>query len=408
MKIHYLIMFKLILSLFGCSRAPAGSTTSQAMGPFTIETITRHGTSFNMNYGRVKTTSISYEVKYKNEPLQFGEKLEVNTGLPGIWRVFYLKDAPRPTLLLGSQSLYLVTEENDKVTIKPVLEQNSDFASVQWLDSEAGQPGIYREIYSSDDADKDTELSGGRYMAMSRAAVLDVLTLSIYPFNTNNEQVQGYAIDQRTVIAFSPDSTQLAMSGYKRDEVDYNKTYYAIVVYDYKAGTSYAVPYSIKELYIENPSEFSSELFNDFFEWVKTDTSSLKLQLKKLDKPPYRRGRLVYERWPGYEYILNPVDSSMKDILTEFIREKTGLTKEQMIQDTDQYSNMISFTYKGNDYILQHGQYGSDLLLRCAGNVSDMKENQIFVTDLSKSFNALLNEGKYQDLFLEFPEENQY
>jgi hypothetical protein len=94
MKIHYLIMFKLILSLFGCSRAPAGSTTSQAMGPFTIETITRHGTSFNMNYGRVKTTSISYEVKYKNEPLQFGEKLEVNTGLPGIWRVFYLKDAP--------------------------------------------------------------------------------------------------------------------------------------------------------------------------------------------------------------------------------------------------------------------------------------------------------------------------
>ena len=168
------------------------------------------------------------------------------------------------------------------------------------------------------------------------------------------------------------------------------------------------VPYTIKELYIANPSEFNAELFNDFFEWVKTDTGALKLQLKKLDKAPYRRGRLVFERWPGYMYVLNPVDSSMKDILTEFIREKTGLTKEQMVQVTSEYENKLSFTFKGNDYILQHGQYGSDLLLRCAGNVSDLKENQIFVTDLARSFNALLNEGKYQDLFLEFPEENQY
>ena len=405
MKIRYLIMFKLILSLFGCKKAPGDSSTSQAMGPFTIETITRHGSSFNMNYGRVKTTTISYEVKYKNEPLRMSDKLEVNTGLPGIWRVFYLKDAPRPTLLLGSQSLYLATEENNKVTVKPVLEQNYDFASVQWLDSEAGQPGIYREIYSSDEADKDTELSGGRYMVISRAAVLDVHTLSIYPFNPNNELTDGYYNDQHAAIAFSPDSTQFATSGSMQNATGYD---FAFIVYDFKSGSSYAVPYSTRELHIANAFELSSELFNDFFEWVKTDQGTLRLQKKKLDKPPFRKGRLVFERWPGYSYIMNPVDSTMKTILADYIMEKSGLTKEQMVQDTQEYSNKISFTFKGNDYILQHGEYGGDLRLRCDGNVSDLKENQIFVTEIAKGFNAILNEGKYQDLFLELPAENQY
>ena len=174
-------MLQFILGLFGCNKAPTNTIISSDVGPFTIETITQTGKAFNANYGMVNQTTISYAVKYKGEPLKMSDNLETNTGLPGIWRVFFLKDAPTPSLILGSQSLYLVTIENDKPVIKTLFEQGSDFASIQWLDSEEGQPGMYREVYSSDQADTEVELSGGRYMAISHAVILDTKTFQIYP-----------------------------------------------------------------------------------------------------------------------------------------------------------------------------------------------------------------------------------
>src|SRR6187549_751369 len=114
MKIYPFLMLQFILSLFGCSKAPSTTITSSELGPFTIETITKTGKTYNINYGRVGYSNVSYDVKFKGEPIAFEGGLEDNTGLPGIWRIFTLHNTPQPTLLLGSQSLYLVTLENDK------------------------------------------------------------------------------------------------------------------------------------------------------------------------------------------------------------------------------------------------------------------------------------------------------
>ncbi len=67
-------MFSTILSIFGCRNTPSVSVFSRALGPFTIETITKKGKTWNANYGRVNYTTISYDVKYKGEPLHFENK----------------------------------------------------------------------------------------------------------------------------------------------------------------------------------------------------------------------------------------------------------------------------------------------------------------------------------------------
>lgn len=41
-------MLKFLIGLLGCSKAPSVTTTTDAMGSFTIETKTKKGSSFNM------------------------------------------------------------------------------------------------------------------------------------------------------------------------------------------------------------------------------------------------------------------------------------------------------------------------------------------------------------------------
>lgn len=396
-----LLMFKLILTLFGCNKAPKVTTTSSALGPFTLEKIVTTGTTFNLNSGRAAYTNISYDLKYKGEPIRLGDKLEVNTGLPGIWRIFQLQDAPQPALVVGSQSLYLITEEQGKAVIKPLFEQNYDFASLQWLDSEDGQPGVFTEIYSSDELDTSMTLAGGRYLSICHAVVLDVKTLELYPYNTNNEPIDGYNMAPNYALAFSPDRTQVVFGGLKQRTDDYTKYDLALLCYDFQHGTPYAVPFDAGKMYLGDISKISYDWFLDYFEWAKNKDGGLKLQLKKLDRAPFRKGRLVCQRYHGYQYQIEPVQEAMMFELAKYVRDELHLTEAQMKHDKQEYSNKITFEYEGGSFTLQHGYYGTDLVLRQEDEGRNSDANKALMTRLGKGFNALLNEGKFQDLFVE-------
>lgn len=111
--------------------------------PFTILKTSTENKSFNMNHGRMLTITYSdYTVLFKGASIQFPANLEQNTGLSGVWKAYILKGAPKPTILASSQSLYLKTEENDSIIIRPLNEQNSEFASLQSMDENNGQPGL--------------------------------------------------------------------------------------------------------------------------------------------------------------------------------------------------------------------------------------------------------------------------
>jgi hypothetical protein len=396
MKIHHLLMLQFILGLFGCNKTPVHTIVSSEVGPFTIETITQTGKSYNINYGMVNQTTISYAVKYKGEPLTIADNLETNTGLPGIWRVFLLKDAPIPSLILGSQSLYLVTLESDKPIIKTLFEQGSDFASIQWLDDE-GQPGIYREIYSSDQADTEVELSGGRYMAITHAVVFDTKTFELFPFNTNNEEVGGYHVHQRSAAAFSPDSSQVVYCAYRQDEKDYMLNHYALVCYVFKTGNAYAVPFDRDSLNLKDDAKISVDWFEDYFEWAMQDSGSMQLQLKNLDKKPYRKGIIFYERYQGYKYILDPVSELMLTHLAMFIQNELQIPADSVQHINEEYNNRFIIAYQGKTITVKYGEYGSDLLVTQEGEGLTIAENKALISRIGKGFNALLTQGQYQE-----------
>jgi hypothetical protein len=397
MKIRYLIMFKMLLALFGCSKAPKTTTVSNEAGPFTIETITRKGKTWNMNYGRVNYTDISYDVKYKGKPLQFKDGLETNTGLPGIWRVFYLKDAASPTLLLGSQSLYLVQLQNDQPVVRPLHVQSSDFASIQWLDSEGGQPGIYREIYSSDEYDTDNIITRGRYLALSGTTVLDTRTFELYPFNRNQEWIDGYSIARKNIVAFSPDSMQVVLCGQKNDEVDYMKTHYAWVCFNFRDKTAYSVPFDSEALHMKSEERIDSEWFSDHFEWKKSEEGPFRLQPISGEKLVLQKGKLFFERHQGYQYELDPVQEPMIEHVFQFILKELHLDTTLVTRTTEKYNNKYIIPYQQTQLLLEYGKYGSDLLLKEDPPKLPYQENRTLISRLAKGFNVLLGEGKYRE-----------
>lgn len=397
-------MFQFILALFGCKKAPSTSTTSTMLGPFTIETITKTGKTWNANYGRVPYTNISYAVQYKGQPLQFSDKLETNTGVPGIWRVFFIKDSPKPALILGSQSLYLVTIEKDQPIIKPLFEQGSDFAAIQWLDSEDGQPGLYREVFSSDERDKEVELAGGRYMAISHAVVLDTKTFEIFPFNTNNERIDEYYPDQLRAIAFSPDSTQVVYGAAKQNAEDYSQ---GLMCYEFKSGKKYLVSYDKVKCHVYDAFKLYADWMQDYFEWTKNEKGELRLQPRKLDKPPYRKGILHFERFPGYQYMLYPVKATLMEPLYQFMQQELQLDTTQVQQVHEQYNNKITIPYQGRTFIIEYGKHGNDLVLYEDGGNTPFEINKKIIQQIEKGFNELLNQGKYQEEFTEEPPANQ-
>jgi hypothetical protein len=393
-------MFSFILSLFGCGNSPKETVTSAPLGPFTIETITRTGKTWNMNYGRVDYTDVSYNVKYKDQPLQFEQGLETNTGLPGIWRVFYLQDVSTPTLLIGSQSLYLVQLQNEQPIVKPLHVQSSDFASVQWLDSEAGQPGICREIFSTDTYDTDNVLSGGRYLALSGSAVLDIHTLVLFPFERNKEWIDGYSIGRKNVLAFSPDSTQVVFCGQKTDEVDYMKTHYAWVCFNFRDKTAYAVPFDSEALHMKSEDRITNEWFADHFEWNQDENGKMKLQVIQRDTPAPQKGKLFFTRYTGYQYELDPVQEPMIETVYQFIKNELQLDTTKVIRTTEQFNNKYIIPYQQTQLVLEYGKYGNDLMLKEDSPVLTVEENQVLISRLAKGFNAILQEGRYQDKFM--------
>lgn len=399
MPTYYLIMISAILSLFGCNKKPRiVASSSIENGPFTIEAITTQGKAFNMNSGSYTYEKIDYGIKYNGKPLELGNKLEVNTGIPGIWRVFSLKSSPKPALIFGSQSLFLVTEENGSPQIQPLHEQYTDFASIQWLDSENGQPGLYREIYSSDQADTSNILDGGRYLIISHSKILDTKTFELHPFNVDNEVIDGYYLQQRDALAASPDTSQLVYIGSKQNESDYMAYDYALLVYNFNTKQSYAVPFDRKKLLIRDETKFTNEVVNIYFEWIK-EGEGYTLKLKD-ETPLHLKGLTFVQRHQGYSYELYPVAENMMHELAKYIKTELSLSNEQVKHEKEEYQNRYRITAPNITLLIEYNPSANAVVLNENQPVADHSVNKEIIQRIGKGFNALLEKGNNSDLFL--------
>ena len=398
MKIHDLLMLSFILGLFGCTRAPKETITDRTYGSFTVRQVVRTGKTFNANYGMVHASTTTYQVLYKGQPL-VPDDLASNTGLPGIWRVFHLPDAPKPALILGSQSLVLVTDEGALARVTPLHAQTNDFASVQWLDRFDGQPGVFRQVFSSDDVDTSAELSGGRFLAINGALVLDTRTLDILPFR-DRSNVDGYVPSTGEILAVSPDTGQVVMMATTGYDVADLPEEQALVCFPLRGGRPYAIPFSMATTRLGGLSDATTEWVLDHFAWTADPSTGWRLGLRAFDSPPPRKGRLQYTRHQGYTYTLDGITGEMVAPLVDHIQAVLGLSPDNFRPADHGSIKYVWFSVNGIDYLVDHQVDAGRLEVRANDDRGRIDDRSSPVWTIESSFNRLLGEGRFQDFFL--------
>lgn len=387
----------------------SSSVKEVTYGPFTIKMERFSTWSFNMNVGRkVEHVSISYSIWHQGKPVSFSAKLQNNTGYSHLWRVYILKDTPMPTLIAGSQSLYLICEENGALKVRPIEEQGSDFANLQWLDADEGQPTPAFDVFMSDERDGDGKvdtLQGGEYLLVNRHQVLHVPTLKQYPLNVNNEAIDNYSY-AKEALAFSPDRQTIVFPAdfqtwNSPDKPKYKK---ALIAYTYQDNQGYVIPFGKTETRLYSDEEINQEWFKTYFEWQEKE-GKMVLVKKKLDRLPFWTGRTSFD---DYAYNLYPVKPELQQILLDFTMSKMGWTKADISETTEhEYTGKVINIGRGD--ILLSLRYNEQSLSISKnlykGDENKCKEKRREIAD---AFDQLLREGKYQEYFLEIPESESW
>lgn len=388
------------LSFFGCSKSPATAVSSTPYGPFTVKVVSKHYKTFNMNYGWVKSSHSEFQIFYKDQRVNLGESLQNNTGYSHIWQVYRLEGAPSPTLLAGSQSLYLIYEKNGALQVEPIVVQGSDFASLQFLDSENGQPGESDEVFMSNAGDSLKTLGGGNYLLVSGHAVLHIPDLTVYPFHKDNAAIDNYSFGYNEgAIGFSPDQQKILFKGsFQTWNSNENPKYeLCLVTYDFKKDTGTALPFGKTETRLKNHTFINRTWLETFFEWGKNQQGEYEIRLKKIDPLPNWQGHLNDD---DMVYELSPVAFEMQKALADFLLEKWHLSPENVLPGDEYSTDQINIRYNDLKFSLCYREEEQELLLmrNIYTNDQEAKYKQL-IGEVMRDFNAELAAGKYQSLF---------
>ena len=394
--------------LFYVFRKAIGADTTSIQremvyGPFVIRANAITGKVYNINYGMTTQTNVSYSIWFEGKPVEFPSALQTNTGLPFLWRVSALPDAPTPTLLAGSQSLYMIYVKDGQPMVEPVIEQSSDFASVQFLDSEGGQPGAYMQVFSRSDTigmDQLDTLQGGRYLLVSEHTVLDVHTGKQMVFNKDNNAVDNYSYPQPDgALAFSPDRKKIvfnaAFQSWNTEQANLPDSEHALIVFDFETDKGYSVLYDDTDTRMKNIEDITLDWFNTYFEWnANGDT----LSLKKWDNLPYWTGS--FKEKDNY-YYLYPVKASMLPVFRDFVLQQMEWNASNILSDT-------TTEYSGRTIEVGSGAMKLDIVFKEDEQQisfsrglyeNDSPEYKAMVEKIARAFDAELSSGKHQEHF---------
>lgn len=379
---------------------------SMSYGPFTIKSTASTRKVFNLNYGMAKQTSIGFSIWYQDHPIAFPGRLESNTGLPWLWKVYALNDGSEPTLLAGSQNAYLIKLVNNKLIVESLYSQSHDFATLQYLDSDHNQPGKEFTVYSTsspEDMTKLDTLSGGRYLLICKSLVLDTKTNQKYPIHNDGMAVDNYSYaTYHSALTFSPDRQSIVFAGafqtWNTNDTDYID--HALVVLNFVTNKHYTVPFDDTETRLRKLDDLDRAWIESRFEWIPDHHNYFTLHLKKHDKPYNWLGEYT-ER--DHYYYLYPVKPVMLDVFLEFVLKNLGWTKANIIQD--HYHE-----YTGRVFNLSDGKIKLDIRYKPdESRISLSKdlyssENEELpsiekVKELAMTFNAELSSGKWQEYF---------
>lgn len=379
-----------------------------AHGPFVIRMESFTTSDFNMNYGRfTKHTNIAYTVLHNGKAVEFPSELQSNTGFSHLWRVYILQDAPTPTLVAGSQSLFMITAKGDSYEVKPMYIQSSDFIKFQWLDAINGQPGPAFELFMGDgrtSMEHPDTLKGGNYLMISKKHVLFVPTMEQFHFNVDNmKMVDNYDKDG-DALAFSPDEKVIVFPGHFQtwNSQERPKYHNALMSYDFRKDEVRALPYSKNDTRLYRPENVNYNWFNTHFIW---DTSGNETVLK-YNKPE----KLAL--WQGYfnesSFYLYPADSIMVEVLKQFILDYMKWTPKAVL--TEKYHEYTGRVFQLGIEKPIFYLVGNEDEVHLAPDLYEKTEDStlVLIKKIGLAFNEVLKTGKYQEHFTGIPEHDEY
>lgn len=384
-------------------------TKNVNVGPFTIRSEAATGKTWNMNYGLVDSTSIAYSIWFDGKPIQPPDALQSNTGLPFLWKVYEVKGLSEPTLIAGSQTLFMVKVMDGQPVITPLPKQYSDFATLQLLDSQNGQPGKVHSVYMENSVDDMTTmeaLEGGKLLLVYGLNVLDVETGSIWSFSKNGRSFENYSFpspQEAGAIGLSPDQSQIVFNGGAQTSSDNLNDYtkHAMVVYDFRSDTAYKVPYDDTETRLVNFADVDHAWLMSRFEWFKSESGRYELRLKAHDQPYPWIGK--YSDRENY-YVLYPVEPEMHQPFLDFVLSELNWSRESIVLDETKIYAGRTITLEKDGIKLdinfredeKHLSLSKHLYLNVPS--SDTTYSSL-VKQIANAFNERLSRGEYQQYF---------
>jgi len=335
-----------LLALGAPAAGQAQAPVRASIGDLTIEGEVRTGSSFNLNYGRVKQSTAGFRVLHKGKALRAPDERGGSSELV-FWEAWTLPDAPRPAILAANRATYLITLDGGEPRVQLLRGAYSDNASWQWLDVN-GQVGEPYKVYIRDRIDGPRELRGGTALAISGSLLLDVRTLQTQRMDLAGEyetlkQTNGYSAGEHPVIYYSAAARQVAALGTNQADTfaigSTRNPPYAMVVLDLASNTQYAVPFDRNAVrFADQFEDATPQWAATFFEWRADAQGKLRLQPRKLAKPPPWLGR--FRDLPrdsndttNARFLLMPAGDKMVAPLIAMIERELGGRQVPLVKD---------------------------------------------------------------------------
>ena len=402
-----IIALLVIAGLFLYYRSVAGSEVrDHVYGPFVIRMKKVSTKEYNMNYGWVKRQNISYSVWHKGKEVALPADLDSDTGFPQLWRVYILRDAPTPTILAGSQCLFVIKAKGDSYEVEALKIQSMDFIKFQWLDEVEGQPGPTFELYVANEQtpmDHPDTLAGGAYLLVDQKMVLHVPTMEVFSFNSDSNNIDNYVKDGEA-LAFSPNQRIISFPGYSQtwNTEGKSKYSYGLVSYDFRKNIKSVLSYSKNDTRLSSLENLNQLWFNTNFEW-DTSGTEMHLKYKEREKPALWQG---YFKEAGYH--LYPVSDTMLIIFKQFVLDYMKWSSEAVIgEKKDENAGKVFQLGLGKSTFYLEGNKGKVSLMQDSFNANEDGTLQL-IQDIGHAFDAVLMTGKNQVHFTAIPEEEMY
>jgi hypothetical protein len=306
---------------------PREAAPPLAAGPFTILTNERRISTggFPNTSGNPFATrpTIDYAVHFQGKPIAVPDAN--GEAFDAFWDARVLGGAPKPAVLAGSLGVWLFTEGDDgQVVVTTLAEATSDFATLQWLDADGGQPGEEFVFAMHDAPTAPRTLTEGRRLLVNRRVVLDVATLAVQRFEPTayNPALDAFSPSGERARMTSPDGRQVVFAASRNADADYD---YALVAVDIATGGGYAVPFPRTPTRFHSVWDIDRAWLDHYFEW-RPDEAGWRLHYRDDVAPRPWRGRVTRYDGGMVEYRIEPVAPEMRTLLVAFIERTESAT----------------------------------------------------------------------------------